>query len=315
MSGIQAELRNLLQDEQRLRHLLTLEKQRRGVPKDDLTFVGMANLASHWWCAQQAVLTSRARELDFFAAYLSDRILYGHRLGMVSKLPDNDKALLDVGSEITSEDVEQLLKEEAGKLQNRVKRLAGVNALWVCEDSTDKDGKRIRLINPELPAAEKRLWETLAAEEGIRVIGLEEAPKRRGEIYQATRAEKYPSIRWHFPWGRYSVGGVPDGIGEDFVYEYKTTRTRGLFAFMKPVALAQADLYGYFFRRPKKRVQIHIVEENPTKTWEEPIAVVNAERTLSAFARVDEGQPALPPKAWKCRKCEFRATCPVSQAK
>jgi hypothetical protein len=118
-----------------------------------------------------------------------------------------------------------------------------------------------------------------------------------------------------FSLGALLCGGVPDGLTEDFAYEYKTTRTRYLLSFMKPPAFAQADLYGYFFRRPKKRVQILVVEENVTETIEEAVDVIRAEKTLSAFARVDAGQPAILPIAWKCKKCDFRATCPISQAK
>jgi CRISPR/Cas system-associated exonuclease Cas4 (RecB family) len=313
MRDIETKVGEVLRDSNRLKCRLMLEKERRGVSQDALVFVGTANVASHWWCTQQAVLKSRAIELVFFAAYLSDRILYAHRLGLVTKLPRSRKALLDVGSEITWEDVELLLKEEADEAENQAKRPAGAHATWLYEDRVEKDGKRKRLINPDLPPEEKQLWEELAAVEGVQVIDLEEDPKRRGEIYQASRAEKYPTIRWHFPWGRYSVGGVPDGLTEDFAYEYKTTRSRFLFSFMKPVALAQADLYAYFFHRPKKRVQIHVIDENVTETYEEAVDAARAEATLAAFARVDAGQPARPPRAWKCRKCDFRATCPISQ--
>jgi hypothetical protein len=261
------------------------------------------------------VFKSRTIELEVFAAYLSDRIMYAHRLALVTKLPRSLKALLDVGSELAWGDVEQLLKEEADKTAGRAKRLAEAHATWVYEDRGDKDGQRTRLINPDLPPGEKEVWEKLAVEEGVRVIDLEEDPKRRGEIYQALRAEKYPSIRWHFPWGRYTVGGVPDGLTGYFAYEYKTTRNRGLFSFMKPVALAQADLYAYFFGRPKKRVQILVVEENVTETYEEAVDVARANDTLTAFARVDAGEPARPPRAWKCRNCDFRTTCPIVPAK
>jgi hypothetical protein len=151
--------------------------------------------------------------------------------------------------------------------------------------------------------------------EGIEVIDLEKDPKRRGELFQTSRAEKYPTIRWHFPWGPYSVGGVPDGLTEAFAYEYKTTRNRYLLTFMKPVAFAQADLYGHFFRRPRKRVQILVVEENVPETYEEAVDAARVEQTLAAFARVDAGEPARPPRPWKCRACDFRATCPISQAK
>jgi hypothetical protein len=313
MNDIETKVSEILRDSNQLKRLLLLEKERRGVSQDALVFVGIANVANHWWCTQQAVLKSRTVEPDIFAAYLSDRIRYAHRLGLVTELPGSHRGLLDVGSEITLEDVERLLKEKAVEAEDRAKRSARAHvAAW---DRVDKDGRRVRLINPDLPPEEREFFEEMAAAEGVRVVGLEEDPKWRGEIFQASRGEKHPTIRWHFSWGRYSVGGVPDGLEKDCVYEYKTTGSRFLIRFMKPVAFAQADLYGYFFHQPKKRVQILVVEENVTETFEEAVNGTRAEETLAAFARVDAGEPARPPIQWKCRKCEFRATCPISQAK
>jgi hypothetical protein len=313
MSDIQTKVSEILRDTSRLKRLLMLEKQRRDMPQDALVFVGMANVASHWWCTQQAVFQSRAIELDVFTAYLFDRIMYSHHLGLLSTLPTNDEALLDVGSDFTWDDIEKMLMLRASEGSNRAKDLPG-RASWLFDNKLDNEGKRTLLLNPDLPPEERRFWEEMAALSGIRVVSLEEDPKRRGEIYQESRAEKYPTIRWHFPWSCYSVGGTPDGLTKDFAYEYKTVRNRFLLAFRKPVALAQADLYAHFFRRPKKRVQLYIVEENATETHEETVSAAQAEDTLKAFARVDGGQPAHPPKAWKCRKCDFRATCPISQA-
>jgi hypothetical protein len=303
----------LVSDSKRLESLLMLEKERRGVSQETLVFVGMHNVAQHWWCTQQAVLKSRANELGFFAAYLSDRIVYAHRLGLVTKLPKSPKALLGVGNDIALEDVEKLLKEEAAQLEDRVKLLASSQVTWLYQDMEEKDGKRTRLINPDLPPAQKVAYAQIAEKEGRRVIDLENDPKLRGKIYQSLRAERYPTIRWHFPWDRYSVVGVPDGITKDCVYEFKTTNRLFYLGESKPIAFAQADLYGLFFRRPNKRVQIYVVEKDATKTWEEPVDAINAEATLAAFARVDAGEPAPPPRAWKCRLCEFRVTCPISQ--
>src|SRR5205823_11974501 len=98
----------------------------------------------------------------------------------------------------------------------------------------------------------------MAAEEGIRVIGLEDDPRRRGQLLQADRAERHPTIRWNFSWGPYVLVGVPDGLTDAFVYEFKTTRSDYLGRLLKPVATAQADLYGRFFRRPVKRVQTYV---------------------------------------------------------
>jgi hypothetical protein len=275
----------------------------------------MANVAECWWCPQQAVLTSRAEELDFFTVYLIDRITYAHRLGQITRLPRRNDALLEVGNGITPDDVEKLLRKERRKAEKRAKCSSVGHVTMVFESRKDSTGNWVGVINPDLPPEEKQLAERLAAEEGIRVISLEDDPKWRGKIYQASRAEQYPSIRWNFPWGRYTVVGVPDGITDQFVYEYKTTRRLYYLGERKPIAFAQADLYGFFFRRPTKRVQILVVEEDATQTWEEPVDSANAEGTLSTFARIDAGEPARPPQAWKCRICKFRATCPISQAK
>lgn len=308
MKDIESKVGAILTDSKQLERLFALEKQRRGVPATDLAFIGMHNVAQHWWCTQQAVLKSRVDEIDFFGAYLHDRIVYAHRLGRVGKLPSRDEALLDVGSETTLADVETLLRHKEMEPH-------GITITTVCQDSVDNQGKRVRLINPDLPPEQRKLYEEGARKEGVRVANLEEFPKLRGEFLQESQAERYPTIRWHFHWAKYTVVGVPDGITDKFVYEYKTTKSRFLLNYVKPVALAQADLYGYFFQRSNKRVQIQIIEENVTETYEEAVNSTRAEDTLSAFARVDAGGPARPPKAWKCKGCVFQATCLISQAK
>ncbi len=311
MSDIESKMSEILRDSKQLERLLALEKQRRGVSATGLIFIGMHNVAQHWWCTQQAVLKSRTNEIEFFAAYLNDRIEYDHRLGFVDKLPRRHEALLDIGSKITLADVQKLLKEEKG-----VEPLIDVGPTTVMWDVVDDQGKPIRVINPDLPSEEKEYWEKRSKNEGMRVISIETLPpKLRGEILHSSRSEIYPTIRWNFPWDKYTVIGVPDGITNKFVYEYKTTKSRFLLNYVKPVAFAQADLYGYFFQRPNKRVQIQVIEENVTETHEEAVNSTRAKDTLAAFAQVEARGLARPPKAWKCKGCDFRATCPISQAK
>ena len=99
-------LADIVNNEETLRKLLGLEKQRRGVPQEQLIFLGMANIADYKWCAKQALFKSREKESLFFASYLLDRILYAERLGLIDSLPRTTEALLDVGEDITLEDVE-----------------------------------------------------------------------------------------------------------------------------------------------------------------------------------------------------------------
>ena len=57
---------------------------------------------------------------------------------------------------------------------------------------------------------------------------------------------------------------MPDGIADRFVYEFKSTKE---LKRMKPVAERQADLYGYFFRRKFKRIQIRDVLRGKVLTF------------------------------------------------
>jgi len=311
-ADVQGMVSKLLQDRNRVERLLGLEKQRRGVPTDDLVFVGMSNVALHWWCTEEAVLKSRAEEVKFFATYLQDRIEYASRLGLIDNLPVPDEEVLDVGREITLSNVEGLHEGDHKVWSDRREAGIVVEVIVPYKERIDQGGNRTRFINPDLPQAEKTLLEKDAEAHGIRVMT---DPLVRGEFLEGTRAEKYPHLRWNFTRGKYTVIGVADGITKELVYEFKTTKNRYFLSSMKPVAVAQADLYGYFFHRPRKRVQIHIVEEGKTETYDEPVDVARAEETLTAFARVDAGEPPHLPKPWKCRICKFRAECSFSQVR
>lgn len=70
-------------------------------------------------------------------------------------------------------------------------------------------------------------------------------------------AEKYPTIRLWFHWKEYVMGGVPDGVDDNFVYEFRpTTRTDDGREELEKQAMRQARLYAYIFKRPEIRVQI-----------------------------------------------------------
>jgi len=305
MKDIEPKIRELLNNRETIQSLLLLEKARKGVHKESLLFIGMANIAGYYWCAMQAVFKSKTNELGFFSAYLYDRIWYSHQLGFIDKLPNSRKALLDIGTEIAFDDVEKLLREKAERLQ-------GVSVTFEATEFTDEYGECIMLINPDLPLEQRVGYEMEAKGKGIRIGDPEKFPKLRGKFLETERAERYPTIRWNFEWGKYVIVGVPDGITKKFVYEFKTTRNRFLMGFMKPVALTQADIYGYFFMRDKKRVQIHIVEEGTSETWESKVDGTKAEKVFKDFTRVDTGWVPPSPKTWKCKSCEFKPTCPIS---
>lgn len=305
MKDIKAKTRELINDKEKIESLLLLEKERREVHKDNLLFVGMANIAGYFWCATRAVLKSKINENEFFAAYLFDRISYSHELGLLKRLPKSSESLLDIGNEITNDDVEELLREKTQLMKHG-------SMIFEAKELTDVYGERIMIINPDLPSEQKKWYEIKSKAKGIRIADPEEFPKLRGEFLQTTKAEQYPSIRWNFERGKYVIVGVPDGITDRFVYEFKTTRNKFLMCFTKPVALTQANLYGYFFRRSEKRIQIHIVEEGTTETWQTNVDRAKALTVLKNFGRVDAGWVPPLPKKWKCKSCEYKQVCPAS---
>lgn len=300
----ETKLEKIIGDEKKLRLLLSLEKKRRGVSDDTLVFVGTSNIANHWWCTQKAVFQSKSDEAVFFGVYLRDRINYARKLGQIIDLPRKNDALLSIGDDISWEDLEQFLIEENGenKLEINGPTVTRIKA------RLGEDGETTYLISP---GATPEDVEVFGLPESLLVRDLEVDPIFRGEIYHERYAEKYPSIRWNFRWRHFTVIGEPDGLTDDFVYEYKSTRERFLFHFVKPVAITQADLYGYFFERSKKKVQIHIISENQTETFEEEVHVKKAEGTLSAFASAVAGGVVYRPKKWKCNKCEFKSNCHI----
>ena len=261
--------------------LLEIEKDRRGKSKDELLFIGMANIANYWWCARKAVLKSRLIEIEFFESYFFDRLFYSMLLDYIEKPLNTPEKLLNVGDEITINDIEKLLKllrEEV--FQSNDPHLVNIN------------------LNE------------LLAKLGINAADLEKDPMLRGVVYEKLKMEKYPTIRWNFEWQDYVVVGIPDGITDEFVYEFKTTGSNFLFRYTKPVALTQADLYGYFFKRDSKSVQIYIVQQDYVWNFNSRVDASRAEETLDKFKQADAHlSSARFPAEWKCSSCEFREMC------
>ena len=120
----------------------------------------------------------------------------------------------------------------------------------------------------------------------------------RGRVIQRLKAEQYPSIRWNFRWNDFVLVGVPDGITDDFVYEFKSTRSRFLLTYHKPVALAQANLGAHFFQRPNVRAQVHVMDEDRTETWGGPVDAQQVDFLLSELTKSAAGALPPPPNAW-----------------
>jgi len=206
----------------------------------------MHNIAQFWWCGMYAVLKSKANELGFFVAYLSDRVNYAQALGRVKSAPRSKEKLLATGEDLTRRDVEKLFAAEI----------------------------------------------------------------RRGA--KAKHPEGLASYRWSFPWKGFVLVGIPDGIAPKYVFEQKEAKNRFWFnTASRPVATTQADLYGVFFERPQKRVEITILDEGTVEIMESPVDHGRANTTLEKFASAVSGRLPAPPKPFKCKNCVYRQKCPV----
>lgn len=287
MKDIERKIRESLTDRKLTESLLLLEKERKGASKDNLLFLGMANIAGYSWCAMQSLFKSRKDEIGFFIAYLKDRLLYSLELERITELPKRNEDWLEIGNDITLDDIENLLKSNS-------RQSAHLGTRYV---ELEKDG-----IPTLVPS------DNLSPDE-VNNLSKTVDPKLRGEQLEKVKAERYPSIRWNFTWDKYVIIGVPDGITDRFVYEYKTTKNTGTLRYLKSVVHNQADLYGFFFNRNEKRIQVYIIDIDKTETWQEKINKNQAKAILKKFRRVDAGELPLPPKEWKCKRCEFLSNC------
>jgi CRISPR/Cas system-associated exonuclease Cas4 (RecB family) len=275
-----------------LENLMSKRKMQLGFPSDQLTFIGIADVASYWYCAQKSFFKQLDMEKHFFRAYLSDRIIYSIKLGYINDIPQKEEELLKIGDEITFNDIEKLLKERSNSKELSIRKELRINV--VTGDHVDKD---------ELMDLAKNLAESFG--ESI------DNPLNFGKYAESIIAEPYPTIRWNFPYKDFILVGVPDGITDRFVYEFKTSNN---LQNILRIAEAQADIYGYFFSRDTKRVQIYLKRERKIVTKETPVNRNNAEITLEKATSVYNGGKPIPPAPYKCNNCEYKDKCPIYKA-
>jgi len=315
--------------------LLIAEKKRRGRSKKELTFLGVANIAKYYWCAQKCLFESWENEEGFFSAYLFDRIYeaflnttttdikdlhlwFSEKDSFIESLPKSKNKLLNIGSEI-----------KFGKVNKKfLKKLPGISKpgesygkRYVDRFGKNKDGTYVipketykdfqeESIEKErertIERYEKGEIDTLPEIEEIKIN-----PTDKGRFYHELIGKNYHSFRWNFEWDKYVFVGIPDGLTKDKVYEFKTTGTKKLSFFQKYILQAQADLYGYFFKRDIKETDLYIINNNKTETKEEEVDKKNALETLEKFRALESGEKPLAPKKWKCKNCKYKKKCPV----
>ena len=84
-----------------------------------------------------------------------------------------------------------------------------------------------------------------------------DSPVELGQIAEVLYAEPLPSIRLWVHYKDYVMGVVPDGIADDYAYEFKATTLTGReLEEVRDQAVRQAQLYAYAFKRPNIKAQI-----------------------------------------------------------
>ncbi len=290
MEKIGQELDNVV-ERYGLENLMAHKKEQLGHQSTELTFIGIADLAEYWYCAQKSLYKQLEMEPKFFYIYLYDRVGYSTALGYLKGVPLEEKALLQAGDEVTFSDVEKLLEERAKEMHEYLKERAKLREKIV----------RDRRADPRSVIGMAKYIAETFGDSADTPLGL-------GRYAELVVAKPYPTIRWNFPYRDFVVIGVPDGITGKFVYEFKTTSSPYLIL---PVARAQADLYGYFFSRSRKIVDVYSIINGEIITEENDVDKGHAERTLERATLVYRGASPVPPKPFKCNKCEYKDKCPI----
>jgi len=158
----------------------------------------------------------------------------------------------------------------------------------------------------ELPVEWGELpWKEFSAPEKLHIW--------RGNYLHGTIAEKYDKVLKYFSWKDYILIASPDGITDEFCYEFKSVSSKNMSYYMKHVAINQAMLYSYFFKRPYYRVQMYIQDIDETVTIQKKVNTKKAEEILINMDKLLKGKiKPVPPKQFKCNVCSYKKKCTIS---
>ena len=206
--------------------------------------------------------------------------------------------------------------ENEGRVKEAVKELKGYPGNKIRIDQQDREYKYL---------PEDKLRELAGLSKGERVPGgLVEIVKNKvylptpsnalevGIREEGLFAERYPTVRAFFTWKGYTVVACPDGISDDFCYEFKSIANPWFYSYVKPIILTQVHIYSYFYRRAKVRAEIRIRSTEESKIIEEPRDRTRAVKALRTMDRLLRRKiKPIPPVVWKCRKCDYKNRYPI----
>ncbi|MCL4258225.1 MAG: hypothetical protein KJZ53_06835 [Anaerolineales bacterium] len=132
----------------------------------------------------------------------------------------------------------------------------------------------------------------------------------RGEV---EHAEKYDEALGRFNYMDHIVIAAPDGLADEFAYEFKMVGNDFWMKFEKPVAITQANLYAYFFDKPQIRVQLRNRQTSQTTTIQQAMDKTKATNDLKkAMDLLNAKLAPVAPHKQKCPKCDYLSKCPIA---
>lgn len=268
---------NLIPNNFNTQELMKLEKIRLGFNPSDLVFVSTGDFSKFHWCPMQAYFALIDHELDKFLGYLQDKIEYSIKLDKLTlqTIPNNPKSpqkLLQIGDDITLQDISKLLK---------------------------------RTEYANIPTQQQ----IIDAKENLKKCTLQ---TQRGHYLETIYAKKYPQIHWFVKYKNFIFTCEPDGITNDFVYEFKSSKNRYFANHTKRKAQLQSDIYAICFNKTSKTIDQLIISENKIETIEESLNKERLDSVIKAIKNIIAGNlPKAPLEKFKCRVCMYRNKCEI----
>jgi CRISPR/Cas system-associated exonuclease Cas4 (RecB family) len=331
--------------------LLSKYKVQKGFNEDKTTFLGINDIASYYWCSREAVFKAKENEIKYFKNAIIDSFIV---LNLIDdfKLDDlialKPLKILSIANNIKTNELYNLFFEnEEGNDSPKNRRLG--YALYKSDSSNPyreamiyfgsynkerkKDDSYICFVDTveKFLSLDKKYQEELVKTKHRDTRSLDEIEngkpfwtkrsyaKSRGKLLHELNnfKNKYKTFRWHFSWNNYIITGVPDGIKDNFVYEYKSANDKYYYNnYIKLIANSQADLYGYFFKKREKKVETVFIKEGKLKEIRGKVDIDSALDLLHIFKNTLEGNlEHIAPVKWKCKKCDYYEKCEVTSLK
>lgn len=321
-----------------LNEALKKEKKKLHVPENKIVFVATADIASMYWCDQQMIFRIKQHEPTIYSAYLEDIKREGNltekelidKIAELGKIYEMEKEIEKKSTLMTRKWIIKgiFFKKDKIPPSFNLSDLISKNDLEVLDNCKNElellaeFGEILDKIKLKLKLAKGSLFDSYTAyprvDNGLVDILASKSnanpAMRRGIEDEMSFSEQYPTFRYHFNWKDYIVEGAPDGIGPDFCYEFKSTAKWYMVPFIKPVAEAQVQLYSYFYKKPKTKIEIYVSEAAKKLTYDGKADEKRAVQILERMDRLLKGkEKPIPPKEWKCRKCNYASECKIAK--